>query len=108
MYHTTNREGITEINPPDEHLKELLLSVGDDDSDEGSNPDVWLTHLETGWTVSVFHGGTVTLENNIRPVPEWEMDDLQPPRIFALWKMLAAGDIEKLKAQPWRKRGIDS
>ncbi|MBC2594145.1 hypothetical protein H5P28_07700 [Ruficoccus amylovorans] len=104
MYHTTDRSGVTDINPSDEKLKELLLAVGDDEDDDGSNPDVWLTHLETGWTVSVFPDGYVTLENNIRPVPEWEMDGLSNPRIFSLWKLLANGDIEALRSQPWRKR----
>ncbi len=103
MYHTTNREGITEINPSDEKLKELLLAASEEE-DDGSNPDVWLTHLETGWTISVFPGGYVTLENNIRPVPEREMEDLSNSRIFSLWKMLATADIEKLMAQPWQKR----
>ncbi|MGE9293275.1 hypothetical protein [Ruficoccus sp. ZRK36] len=103
MYHTTSRDGITEINPTDEHLKELLLSVGEEEGDE-SAPDVWLTHLETGWCISVFPGGYVTLENNLRPVPEREMEELSNQRIFSLWKLLAAGDIENLMDQPWSKK----
>ncbi|MEM9227078.1 MAG: hypothetical protein AAGA45_03835 [Verrucomicrobiota bacterium] len=100
MYHTTDRSGITELKPDDAKLWEILAEIDDEEGD-ASAPEVWLTHLESGWSLSVWPGGLLTLENTLRTEPERSLRDVEPERIFALWKRLAAGEIELLLQEPW-------
>lgn len=102
MYHTTDRDGITELNPTDAKLRELLDSLKEDDA--GDNPEVWLTHVESGWMLSAYPSGLLTLENTIRRVPEREIANASPEKTFILWKLLAAGRIEELMNEPWQER----
>lgn len=101
MYHTTDRSGITELMPDDAKLWEILTEVDDEDGD-ASAPEVWLTHLESGWSLSVWPGGLLTLENTLQAEPERCLTGIDRERTFALWKRLAKGEIELLLQEPWR------
>lgn len=82
-------------------MREILRSLGDDDADD-SAPDVWLTHLDTGWTLAVFPSGLLQLESDNKKEPVREMSaDFE--RALELWEMLARGEIERLLKAPWRK-----
>ncbi len=103
MYHTTDREGLTEINPPEERLREMLASVEDEEGDAAS-PEVWLTHMESGWMLSVYPGRLLRLENTLRPEPELEMQASSDDDILDLWELLGTGQIELVMRERWKVR----
>lgn len=78
-----------------------MRSLSDDDADD-SAPDVWLTHLESGWTLFVFPSGLLQLESDAEDEPIRELDgDFE--RALELWEILATGDISRLLMANWRE-----
>ncbi|GHB98032.1 hypothetical protein [Cerasicoccus arenae] len=82
-------------------MRAILRSLADDDADD-SAPDVWLTHLETGWTLAVFSSGLLQLEADATKEPLRELKgdfDIA----LELWTILAEGDIARLLKANWRE-----
>lgn len=99
-YYTTDRNGITELNPSTRTMQDILNAI-DCESDPAA-ADVWLTHFESGWTLSVFADGFIELE---RP----SEDSLCMPHAnmataLRLWRLLADGQFDSLLQQPWKAR----
>jgi len=103
MYHTTDREGLTEINPGEERLREILDSVDDEEGD-ASSPEVWLSHMESGWMISVYPGKLLRLENTLRPEIERELKAASAEDILDLWELLATGQIDLVLRERWKAR----
>jgi len=82
-------------------MREILRSLGDDDADD-SAPDVWLTHLDSGWTIAVFPSGLLRMESDAEKEPLREING-DFDRALELWQLLAAGEIERLLKVDWRE-----
>lgn len=99
-FHTTDRDGITELNPPEKTLREILRSLEDDREDHA---EVWLTHAGTGWTLTIFSTGTIQMHNDLLDEPTRELNGVDYRKALELWLMLSRGDVALLKRQPWRR-----
>lgn len=99
-YHITDREGITELNPPAGRLRALLDSLEDDGPDHA---DFWLTH-ESGWTLTVFPSGWLELDHADRADPPVHLEAVSRPRTLELLLALARGEIETVRAEKWTSR----
>ena len=97
-FHTTDRDGITELNPPEPKLREILRSLMDEREDHA---EVWLTHSESGWTLTVFRSYVVQWHNDRIDEPTRELSGLDFNKALELWLMLAKGYIADLNRQPW-------
>ena len=102
LYHTTDMDGISELNPDDTRMQELIAQLDLPDFEEAEHPDLSLTHDPSGWALTLYPSGIVTYEN-------LDDDDHQPrfmtgilrAKALHLWKALARGDIEGLLKLPW-------
>lgn len=102
LYHTTDMDGISELNPNTERMEALIQQLDMPDFDESDHPDLALVHDTSGWTLTLYPNGVVTFEN-------FDDDDTQPrymagiqrSKALHLWQALARGDIEGLKELPW-------
>lgn len=98
-YHTTDRDGITRINPPEREWHKILASL--EDADPADAPEVWLTNDDSGWGLSVYGSGLVVLENDLSGDPPRRRTGVSRDEVMRLWRLLAAGDIEALQSEPW-------
>ncbi|MFT4901112.1 MAG: hypothetical protein ACI81V_000379 [Lentimonas sp.] len=104
LYHSTDMDGISELNPDRQLMRRILSSLDSPDAAHADHPDVSLVHDGSGWSLSVFPSGVVTFEN-------LDHDDAEPLYIsevsrnqsLALWEKLSLGDIESLRLLPWQQ-----
>ena len=102
LYHTTDMDGISELNPDEARMQKLIAQLDLPDFEEADHPDLSLVHDPSGWTLTLYPSGIVTYEN-------LDDDDDQPrfmtgilrAKALHLWKSLARGDVEGLKQLPW-------
>ncbi len=104
LYHTTDTDGVSEINPCEVRMRETITQLDAPDAEEIEHPDVALVHDSTGWSISLFPSGVVTFENlgDAQKEPLY-LTNIDRDRAFELWQSLAAGKIEKLLALPWQQ-----
>ncbi|NBB79829.1 MAG: hypothetical protein GVY36_10340 [Verrucomicrobia bacterium] len=102
LYHTTDTDGVTELNPSAEIMRELLDSLDNTGAGEAEHPDVSLVHDTSGWSISVFPSGVVTFENLDEPdeMPRY-MIKVSRNEALKFWIDLSHGRIEHLRSQPW-------
>lgn len=98
-FHTTDRDGITELNPPEQKLREILRTLNDDREDHA---EVWLTHSESGWTLTAFSTGVLHFHNDLLDEPLRQLIGIDFKKALELWQALAQGRIATLKQQPWK------
>lgn len=100
IYHTTDLDGETELNPDVKTMRAVLASLRH--SGDADFPDVSLVH-GSGWAITVNNHWVAILERS--------PDDGTPPKVLrlnsldealALWNRLAQGDVETLLAEPWQ------
>jgi hypothetical protein len=102
LYHTTDMDGVSELNPDEARMEQLIAQLDMPHFEEADHPDLSLVHDPSGWTLTLYPSGIVTYEN-------LEDDDDQPrfmtgilrAKALQLWKSLARGDIEGLNGLPW-------
>ena len=105
LYHSTDLDGISILNPNEEQMEAILASLDSEDAEDASHPDVSLVHDTIGWSLSVFISGIVTLDNldaseaNLR-----YLDNISREEALLLWMKLAAGSIDSLLEHPWLQR----
>jgi len=104
MYHSTDIDGVTEINPDLHTLRAIIDSLQDADLEEFDHPDVALVDDNSGWSISLYPNGTATLENleDEDESPRYRKG-LSPEAGLELWMMLADGEIETLLAMRWER-----
>jgi hypothetical protein len=102
LFHTTDIDGVTELNPTAETMRVLLDSLDAAEAAEAEYPDVSLVHDGTGWSISVFPSGVVTFENLDEPdeMPRF-MTEVSRNKALALWLDLSRGRMDHLHSQPW-------
>lgn len=103
LYHTTDAEGITEINPSEARMRELLDELDDIDISEAAHPDVSLIHDFSGWMLTVYPRGIISFENLDQPdeAPKF-MKGVSRQACLELWLELSRGEIEKLCERNWQ------
>ena len=102
LYHTTDSEGISELNPTAEKMRQLLNSLDTHDAKEAEHPDVSLIHDASGWVLSVYPSGVVTFENldEADDMPRY-MNGVTRNQALELWLTLSRGKIQQIKSRPW-------
>ena len=102
LYHTTDADGISIMNPDEAAMRELLERLDDPEADEAEHPDVALIHDPSGWSVSAFPSGTITLENlnDSDNAPSY-MLKVSRDETLQVWLELSRGNIEKVQEKPW-------
>ena len=102
LYHTTDADGITEINPCETRMQALIDELDDLDLDAVDHPDVSLIHDANGWMITLYPKGIASLENfeDADEAPK-HMKGVTRKKALELWQQLAAGDIDSIKAHPW-------
>ncbi len=97
-FHTTDRWGAVESNPPIERLRELLQSL---DIEDDEHPDVALKHT-TEWCLSAFPSGLLAWENiEADDNTARHMTAVPREKVLDLWVKLGRGDIAAVDAEPW-------
>lgn len=102
LYHTTDLEGISELKPDKQRLREILATLDQEYATHASHPDVALVNDDNGWSLSVYASGVVTFEqlDQDDAAPRY-MKNVSRDAALRLWLNLAAGKIEALNALPW-------
>lgn len=102
VYHTTDVDGISMLNPDLKSMRALLASLDQASARDADHPDVSLVHDASGWSLSVFANGTVTLENfeDEEDVPVY-MNHISRQDALTMWQQLSRGEIERILKQPW-------
>lgn len=102
LYHTTDTDGVSELNPDAETMRELIARLDEPGSEDSEHPDVSLVHDPSGWSIALYPSGIVTLENldDDDASPQY-MSGVSREEAFKLWEALAHGKIEELKSGPW-------
>ena len=96
-YHVTTQFGATERDPSPERMAAVIDGL---DPDDEEHPDVSLTH-DSEWCISVFASGLVIFEN-LEDGEPMHMRGLSRRQILDLWQTLARGEIDALRALPWK------
>jgi len=104
LYHTTDTDGISELNPTTDKMIQLLSSLDEPNVEEADHPDVSLVHDKSGWAISVFPSGIVTYENldHEDTVPRY-MTGISRNEALQLWLQLSRGDIDALNSHLWMR-----
>ncbi|MFP4260900.1 MAG: hypothetical protein ACLFS1_07465 [Opitutales bacterium] len=104
LYHSTDADGISILNPDTRQMLDLLESLDEPETREKEHPDVSLTHDPSGWSLSVYPGGTATFENwNEADEPPRYMRNLNRRDCLEMWLDLAKGRIDSLQTKPWQR-----
>ncbi|MFP4166486.1 MAG: hypothetical protein ACLFUF_04870 [Opitutales bacterium] len=103
LYHTTDTEGVSELNPETGRMREILARLDEPGAEDPEHPDVTLVHDPSGWAASVYPSGIITLENfEDEDEPPRHLPGMSRHEALTLWTKLARGEIEAVKAYPWR------
>ena len=99
MFGVVHMDGSGEDNPPVESLPDLydeLFTTGITDG------DVSVIHDDSGWCLSAHRDGRLILGNLEDRESECHMIHVPRARVLDLWRRLIAGDIDGLRAEPWK------
>ncbi len=97
-FHVTHRLG--ETSDASFTAFDTLLAELNADIVGSEHADVAVTH-ESEWCLSAHRGGYIVFEHLEEGEPR-HMRDVPAEKIIALWRALAAGDLEILEREPWR------
>lgn len=104
LFHTTDIDGISELNPSSKKMREILASLDDPDTESEEYPDVSLVHDSSGWSLSAFPSGVVTFENldDKDRAPRY-IRNVSRDEAHRMWLELSRGEIESLNGRQWRR-----
>jgi hypothetical protein len=85
----------------DPQTQELGVALAELERSDPEHPDCWLSD-DTGWTISVFESGLVTLENIESGDGPWHMRGVSNATALELWMLLASGNLTALRAKAWQ------
>lgn len=102
LYHSTDSDGVTILNPDLETMRRLLSELDEPGADEAEHPDVSLVHDPSGWSISVYPSGVVTLENlNNRDATPDYLQSVPREDALQLWQELSRGEIDLVRGRHW-------
>jgi hypothetical protein len=97
-YYLQTRWGGSIDCPSIERMQDALDELKTDDPE---HPDAWISR-EDGWTIAVHQGGLVVFENvDAEGGDERHQKGVSISDALRLWQLLADGDLEAIRAQPW-------
>lgn len=96
-YHISHLAGGSESDPPLDSFVALYAELEDADAE---HTDVSVEH-ESAWSLGAFRGGLLVWENVEDGEPR-HMRNISREDVIRLWRLLAAGDIAAINAEPWR------
>lgn len=104
LYHTTDMHGISELNPNVARMDELIEQLDEPSIDEAAHPDLALVHDASGWSITLYPSGIVTLENfeHADDAPRY-LRDVTRDNALLLWRALSRGEIDALLQHPWQR-----
>lgn len=106
LYHTTDTDGVSLLNPDAEAMRALLAKLDDPAAEDAEHPDISLIHDPSAWSISVFPNGTVTFENlEAEDAAPFYMNAVSRRKALQLWLELSRGEIDRLRGQPWIRDG---
>lgn len=86
-------------------MEAIIASLDCDGAEDAPHPDVSLVHDASGWSLSIFISGIVTLDNLDAPETNLRYKDgISRAEALILWLKLAAGSIDSLLELPWSQR----
>jgi hypothetical protein len=98
-YSVITRWGHSVDRPTSERMLEILNEL---DAEDQEHPDCWLTHHESGWSLSAFEGGLVVFENAESDTDPRHLLDVPRAKALEMWQTLANGDLTTVENEPWR------
>lgn len=102
LYHTTDAEGVSLLNPDTQAMRELLARLDEPAAEDAEHPDISLVHDASAWSLSVFPNGTVTLENlDTDDLPPLYMNKVSRQETLQMWLQLSRGEIERVRKRDW-------
>lgn len=106
VYHTTDLAGVSELNPDTRQMREVLAQLDSPEADEAAHPDVSLMEHASGWAITAYASGVVTLENfeEADRAPK-HMKPVTRTQVLEMWLELSRGEIRRLLARPWTGPG---
>jgi ArsR family metal-binding transcriptional regulator len=104
LYHTTDMDGISELNPTIARMDELIEQLDEISYEDAEHPDLTLVHNSTAWAITLYPSGIVTFENmeDDDESPRY-MKDVSRQDALLLWRTLSRGEIAELKARTWTR-----
>ena len=96
-FHVYHRFGESEANPPLDSLEMLYEELQIEDKE---HPDVSLQH-ESEWCLAAFSGGLLVWEHLEQGGPG-HLKSVPCEKFLALWRLLAAGEIDAINSEPWQ------
>lgn len=107
LYHTTDHQGVSEINPSANKMRSLLDSLDSVSTQETEHQDVSLVHDPSGWSLNVYPSNIVTFENLDKPNnTPYFMTSISRKDALKLWLRLSRGEIDHIKSQPWLQQDV--
>ena len=102
LYHTTDMDGISELNPTVASMDELIEKLDEPGFEDAAHPDLSLVHDPSGWSITLYPSGIVTFENfeEADESPRF-MTAITREKALSFWVLLSRGAIDDLKALPW-------
>ncbi|MEM1221514.1 MAG: hypothetical protein AAGH40_02025 [Verrucomicrobiota bacterium] len=101
LFHTTDSQGISIINPDRTAMRELIATLDDVGISEVDHPDVSLVHDASGWSITLYPNGVAALENLDEESEPRYLSNVSRSDALKLWIELSVGNIEALLIQPW-------
>ena len=98
FYYTTDLNGVTVLNPTVNQMRTVIHSL---DDTHHNYIEVWLSHYESGWTMSVFPGGLIRFENEILKQPIRQLRYIYFTKILELWLRLSRGEVDFILNMRW-------
>lgn len=105
LYHTTDVDGISQINPTEEEMRSILRTLLDPEIEMEEHPSVSLTHDASGWSLSVYPNDVISIENlddDADKFPEF-LNNVSLEHALKLWRQLAEGQIAKIRTLDWQQ-----
>jgi hypothetical protein len=98
MFSIFHRYGTWDENPPLDALSDLYDELQAVDPE---HVDVSVVHDDSGWSMSAYQSGRLVFEH-LEQGGECHMIPVSKDRVLELWRLLAAGDIDTIRKEPWR------
>lgn len=95
-FHIYHRFGACDSDPPSDSFDALYDELAAEDDE---HPEVSVGH-ESEWSLGAFVGGLLVWEN-VEDCEPRHMRDASRENVIRLWRLLAAGDLDAIQAEPW-------
>ncbi|ADE53797.1 hypothetical protein [Coraliomargarita akajimensis] len=102
LYHSTDCDGVSELRPDRERMREIIAQLDDPDIADADHPDVSLTNDSNGWSITFYASGIATYENlDADDSPPKYLPKISRAEALKLWCDLAAGKLDWIESHAW-------